>query len=75
MRHPSFPEIPDDTRQHRDGAAVSAALCGLRVALRPRPRRGLVLNVHGSYAFTPPNLAGRLRPLRDPATPADDELE
>jgi TnpA family transposase len=33
------------------------------------------LNVHGSYTFTPPNLAGRLRPLRDPATPVDDELE
>ena len=33
------------------------------------------LNVHGSYTFTPPNLAGRLRPLRDPTTPVDDELE
>lgn len=31
------------------------------------------LKVHGSYTFTPPNLAGRLRPLRDPVAPLDDD--
>jgi len=42
-------------------------------AARLSPLSDTHLNVHGSYSFTLPNLAGRLRPLRDPAMPAEDE--
>jgi hypothetical protein len=29
----------------------------------------------GRYSFLPPELAGGLRPMRDPAAPDEDELE
>ena len=33
------------------------------------------LNVMGRYSFALPNLAGGLRPLRDPDQPDDEDLE
>jgi Tn3 transposase DDE domain len=41
--------------------------------LSPLVRRHL--NVMGRYSFALPNLAGGLRPLRDPDQPDDEDLD
>jgi hypothetical protein len=41
--------------------------------LSPFVRRHL--GVHGDYSFLLPQLAGGLRPLRDPNSPDDDERD
>jgi TnpA family transposase len=44
-------------------------------AARLSPFQDAHIDVHGRYSFAQPNLAGALRPLRDPTVPLDDDEE
>jgi hypothetical protein len=44
-------------------------------AARLSPFQDAHIDVHGRYTFALSNLAGGLRPLRDPAAPLDDDEE